>query len=221
MAWMTPRTWVAGELVTAAILNTHLRDQLNALIQGGVASSYLRLAQSTAPAGIASEFVLYSLTSDGLLKGKSNNGAESNVLTGITPGAVVQVVAGTTSTEASSTSGTFADSNLTVDITPSRTANKVLVGVTQYASVGAGTDTLHTQLVRTSTAIRDPCGVVVGSAGVVDTKFCLTWFELDSPSSVAAVTYKTQFRRFAGAGAAVKVQPGSAPSSIVAVEVVA
>lgn len=31
MAWTTPRTWVVGELVTAALLNTHLRDNLDAL----------------------------------------------------------------------------------------------------------------------------------------------------------------------------------------------
>ena len=29
MAWTTPRTWVAGEVVTAAIMNTHLRDNFN------------------------------------------------------------------------------------------------------------------------------------------------------------------------------------------------
>lgn len=29
MAWTTPRTWTTGELVTAALLNTHLRDNLN------------------------------------------------------------------------------------------------------------------------------------------------------------------------------------------------
>jgi len=31
MAWVTPRTWVPEELVTANLLNTHLRDNLNAL----------------------------------------------------------------------------------------------------------------------------------------------------------------------------------------------
>lgn len=31
MAWTAARTWVAGELVTAAIMNTHIRDNLNAL----------------------------------------------------------------------------------------------------------------------------------------------------------------------------------------------
>jgi len=29
MAWTTPRTWVTGEVVTAALLNTHLRDNLD------------------------------------------------------------------------------------------------------------------------------------------------------------------------------------------------
>lgn len=28
MAWTAPRTWVAGETVTAAIMNTHVRDNL-------------------------------------------------------------------------------------------------------------------------------------------------------------------------------------------------
>lgn len=29
--WVTPRTWTTNELVTATLLNTHLRDQLSAL----------------------------------------------------------------------------------------------------------------------------------------------------------------------------------------------
>lgn len=31
MVWTNPRTWVSGETVTAALLNTHLRDNLKAL----------------------------------------------------------------------------------------------------------------------------------------------------------------------------------------------
>jgi hypothetical protein len=31
MVWTSPRTWVASEVVTAAIMNTHVRDNLNAL----------------------------------------------------------------------------------------------------------------------------------------------------------------------------------------------
>lgn len=31
MAWTAPRTWVVGEVVTASIMNTHVRDNLTAL----------------------------------------------------------------------------------------------------------------------------------------------------------------------------------------------
>src|SRR3972149_10867450 len=31
MAWTPPRTWVAGELVTASMNNTHIRDNFNLL----------------------------------------------------------------------------------------------------------------------------------------------------------------------------------------------
>ncbi|MDP8928679.1 MAG: hypothetical protein M3O70_08925 [Actinomycetota bacterium] len=30
MVWSTPRTWVTGEVVTASIMNTHVRDQFDA-----------------------------------------------------------------------------------------------------------------------------------------------------------------------------------------------
>lgn len=36
MAWTTPRTFVPGELVTATMLNTHIRDQLNYLIDSNL-----------------------------------------------------------------------------------------------------------------------------------------------------------------------------------------
>ena len=32
MAWTSPRTWVTGETVTSSLLNTHVRDNLNALM---------------------------------------------------------------------------------------------------------------------------------------------------------------------------------------------
>lgn len=40
MAWTSPRTWVTGETVTAALLNTHLRDNLNAIGDPGAWTAY-------------------------------------------------------------------------------------------------------------------------------------------------------------------------------------
>lgn len=39
MVWTVPRTWVTGEIVTAAHLNTHVRDNLNALRDNGTFAS--------------------------------------------------------------------------------------------------------------------------------------------------------------------------------------
>lgn len=36
MAWTSPRTWLAGEEPTAAILNAHIRDNLKAIGDGGM-----------------------------------------------------------------------------------------------------------------------------------------------------------------------------------------
>jgi hypothetical protein len=36
MAWTTPRTWTTGELVTAAIMNAHIRDNQNVINPAGV-----------------------------------------------------------------------------------------------------------------------------------------------------------------------------------------
>lgn len=38
MAWTTPRTWNPGETVTASLMNTHLRDNLNYLKATAVAT---------------------------------------------------------------------------------------------------------------------------------------------------------------------------------------
>lgn len=32
MAWTTPRTWASGESVTSTVMNTHVRDNLNAIV---------------------------------------------------------------------------------------------------------------------------------------------------------------------------------------------
>jgi len=59
MAWTAPRTWVAAEILTAALLNTHLRDNLletgpakvttqGDLLYATAANALARLAKGTA-----------------------------------------------------------------------------------------------------------------------------------------------------------------------------
>lgn len=44
MAWSDPRTWVAGETLTAALLNAQLRDQLDAAVATGKLDFFVRAA---------------------------------------------------------------------------------------------------------------------------------------------------------------------------------
>jgi hypothetical protein len=50
MAWTTPRTWVTSEIVTAAQLNTHLRDNLKTIGDVWTAYTPAWTATSTNPA---------------------------------------------------------------------------------------------------------------------------------------------------------------------------
>jgi hypothetical protein len=47
MTWTTPRTWVAGETVTAALLNTHVRDNLNMVVQSATSGAGAILQSGT------------------------------------------------------------------------------------------------------------------------------------------------------------------------------
>ena len=50
MAWTSPRTWVAGETVTAALMNTHVRDNLKAIGDAWTSYTVTWTGSSTNPA---------------------------------------------------------------------------------------------------------------------------------------------------------------------------
>lgn len=52
MAWTTPRTWSAGETVTATIMNTHVRDNLNALANKAIVISIGDVTGGTISTGV-------------------------------------------------------------------------------------------------------------------------------------------------------------------------
>jgi hypothetical protein len=110
------------------------------------------------------------------------------------PGAVLQVVQGTTTTETILTSSTFTDTNLTATITPTSATSKILVLVNQ---AGCGKETGNTylllRLLRNSTVISnfERFGAGNNSTSPNGIGSCSVCF-LDSPSTTSAVTYKTQ-----------------------------
>ena len=128
----------------------------------------------------------------------------SNITTGTLPraqlptGSVLQVVNGTTSTLASSSSGTFVDTTLTATITPQFATSKILV-IVQQTGCGktSGDVTLQLLLVRNGTGLFEfeASGGWVGAANNNFIGTCGTCY-LDSPATTSALTYKTQMCAF-------------------------
>ena len=137
-------------------------------------------------------------------------------------GKILQVVEGIYSSEVSSSSSTYADTGLTVNITPSNTANKVLV-FASVASCNKDEDTsgaaLFLRLFRDATDISTHGSI--GYTGDTSTRVDsggTTLQKLDSPSTTSAVTYKVQLRS-AGNVAQVRINMNSSDSSIVCMEI--
>jgi hypothetical protein len=135
-------------------------------------------------------------------------------------GKVLQVVAANYSTQASSSTATFADTGLTATITPSSATSTILVLVNQNGVQKRSSDTaVAIRLVRGATTLAALDNEAAGTdssannnIGTVGTAY------LDSPATTSATTYKTQFNSGAGT-ASTRVQNGSAVSTIVLIEI--
>jgi hypothetical protein len=131
-------------------------------------------------------------------------------------GKVLQVVEGTTSTAANSSSASYADTNLTATITPSAATSKVLVIVTQGGcGKSAANIYMNLRLMRGATQISINQNFYTGTS--IEQKNTISMLKLDSPSTTSATTYKTQFNSITGAGT-ISVN-GDSDSSIVLMEI--
>ena len=115
-------------------------------------------------------------------------------------GKVLQVVQGTTSTNATISTSSFTDSNLTATITPTSASSKVLVIIAQVFRMtvsGSANIKAGMQLVRGATSIYNPGGddtqfdQSTGSTGQIHQNIFSACY-LDSPATTSATTYKTQ-----------------------------
>ncbi|MGC4942145.1 hypothetical protein [Kribbella sp. DT2] len=61
MAWTPPRTWVAGEQPTAAIFNTHIRDNFLALDTGPYSYAHLNADVAAGTSGVWTDITSWSV----------------------------------------------------------------------------------------------------------------------------------------------------------------
>ena len=151
------------------------------------------------------------------------NGSAWRYIAASTPtnGTVLQVVSATTSTELSSSTQSYADTGLSASITPKSSSSKVLVIVNQngvYKSGAFVSNGVQLKLFRNSTEINFFGFVVCYTGTSIENYGAASVNHLDSPNTTSSVTYKTQFANWQNQ-ASVKVQAGSATSTITLMEI--
>jgi hypothetical protein len=143
-------------------------------------------------------------------------------------GKVLQVVQGTTSTSTTIATTTYTDTTLTATITPSATSSKILVITMQNYCNFANTTAAYSaiKLVRGATDVYvSPSnfglgGTYAAGATAVESRGTSSIVYLDSPSSVSALTYKTQARPENTASSQnVIFQQSANPSTIILMEI--
>jgi hypothetical protein len=115
-------------------------------------------------------------------------------------GSVLQVVEGSTDTSVAVSTTTYTDTGLTASITPSSASSKVLVIVSQQASLNRSSSNsefnLDLQLLRGATVLEEYADYVLyaNATGLISlgTQICITY--LDSPNTTSSTTYKMQGR---------------------------
>jgi hypothetical protein len=134
---------------------------------------------------------------------------------------VLQIVSATDNTLVSNSTNVFADTGLTANITCQSTTSKVLVIVSQSFSKASGNanNAVQSRIMRGATSIIQ-FQVAAGFTGS-DSNFVgpsASCVFLDSPASIAAQTYKTQFCNFTNA-ASVSANPNSTTATITLCEI--
>jgi hypothetical protein len=148
----------------------------------------------------------------------TSNGSAWTSAAAAASGKVLQVVTAATSTEATTTSGTYADTNLTAAITPASSSNKILVLISQSISSVGGRAGGALRILRGSTEVEE-----YNQISNVENQFGQHFIQhLDSPSSTSATTYHTEFKRIDQSGTVTAQRndsSGNATSTITLIEI--
>jgi hypothetical protein len=133
-------------------------------------------------------------------------------------GKILQVVEDTLAAETNSSSSTYADTNLSLSITPANTANSILVIANMTSVLAITSDTgVSLKLLRDSTDIVETENAAK-SGDTLATSVTVALQKLDAPSTTSATTYKVQIKSSANSATA-RISGGNTVCSIVAMEI--
>ena len=173
---------------------------------------------------LATDSVTSANIADGTIVNADINSSaaiDGSKLTGV--GKVLQVVQGTYSTAVANSTTTYADTGLTATITPTSTTSKILVIVAQNG--GSKTDAnpysgLGLKLVRDATDLTIFAQYAVfTNTAIYNYAATLGTTYLDSPASISAIVYKTQFKNTQAASAVNLQRQSTQVSTITLMEI--
>ena len=174
-------------------------------------------------AGIAATQTLTNKTLVAPALGTPASGVLTNctgvVAAALPAGSVLQVVMGTLGTTTSTNSASFADTGITVTITPRATSSTVLILVngSGFASSVASTYAQF-NLLRGASSIINFNQIAGYNTSSTSNAYSFNTAYLDSPSSVSATTYKVQWARSSGTGS-LNMNNGTSVCTIIAMEI--
>jgi hypothetical protein len=185
------RTFAAGEVLTAANVQTYLQDQVVSVYANEAAADAALASPAEGQFRWISDVDLFQVY-DGSAWGAAGGGAA---------GSVLQVVSTTKTDAFTTTSASLTDiTGLSVSITPRSTSSKILV-LASFGARNATTVIDKFQLVRDSTAIAVSTGgsttngtwvSVTAQGGGDQLNHMIAINHLDSPATTSSTTYKVQ-----------------------------
>jgi len=135
-------------------------------------------------------------------------------------GKIFQVLQQTYSTPTTNGTESYADTGITLNITPSSASSKVMIFVTVAGMYRSANDcSARFQLMRGASSIHEFEKNIMNSGGVANQTGTTVTNYLDSPATTSATTYKVQFRRNPAGGGTIGINLDSSISTITLMEV--
>lgn len=135
-------------------------------------------------------------------------------------GKILQVLQQTYSTATSNGTETYADTGITLSITPTASTSKVLIFVTVAGMYRSANDcSARFQILRGATSIHEFEKNIMNSGGTANQSGSTGSNYLDSPATTSATTYKVQFRRNPASGGTIYINLSDSISTITLMEV--
>jgi hypothetical protein len=173
---------------------------------------------------VAGGMLAGSITSSQItsVSGSTITGTQNIPKATLPTGSVLQVAFGSYNSRIQNSTTSYADTGLTVSITPQFSTSKILVFGTHadcFKNAVDSQQSIYLQLQRNGSTIYQICDRALLTVTVSENLENISFNWLDSPATTSAITYKTVFKAYTSNGFVTVQQQSSSYSTITAMEI--